>query len=532
MHGWAALALLSAGSMPLCASLQWSNSAVTSRPLAFVAGSPFAPRARVPDAQQRRSTRALGLPSRPQRAQTPSSGIRSATSLLPSVLSTVTATPQLMFQTLFVSLAATAAVAKVLDRDRGTQVEADEMPADMRSLQIRFLVVFWLLRMADWLQGPYFYEVYASKVIGGAPVALDMVSKLFLIGFATTGILGPIVGKLVDSRGRRAGTLAFVILYTIGALSTRSDILAVLVLGRLAGGIGTSLLFSAPESWLVGEHTKGGFNGKWLGQTFGLAYAGDSLVAIAAGQLAGAAAAARGPCGPFEISVAFLAAGGLYALWKWKENVAPVSALSDEGPTIKEAWDVMLNDKKVLLVGAVQSLFEGAMYIFVLQWPPSLIAVVTGGAVPFGTVFSCFMASCLLGSTLFGALMKRGFELEKTTAAMLGAATAAMATATAMGSSLVAVVAAFLVFEVCVGMYFPSIGTLRSRYIPESHRSVIVNIFGIPLNLIVVAVFLSIKQLGVSGALACSTLALAGATLAQGILLMTANNSSKPLPGP
>jgi hypothetical protein len=51
--------------------------------------------------------------------------------------------------------------------------------------------------------------------------------------------------------------------------------------------IGTSLLFSAPESWLVGEHSRQGFNGKWLGQTFGLAYAGDSLVAIAAGQLAG-----------------------------------------------------------------------------------------------------------------------------------------------------------------------------------------------------------------------------------------------------
>lgn len=39
-----------------------------------------------------------------------------------------------------------------------------------------------------------------------------------------------------------------------------------------------------------------------------------------------------------------------------------------------------------MLVGAVQSLFEGAMYIFVLQWPPSLIAVVQGGAVPFGKV--------------------------------------------------------------------------------------------------------------------------------------------------
>ncbi len=37
-------------------------------------------------------------------------------------------------------------------------------------------------------------------------------------------------------------------------------------------GIGTSLLFSAPESWLVGESTKDekGEGGKYLGETFGL----------------------------------------------------------------------------------------------------------------------------------------------------------------------------------------------------------------------------------------------------------------------
>ncbi len=96
----------------------------------------------------------------------------------------------------------------MLDRDKSSGTDEEKMPAEMRSLQMRFLIVFWLLRMADWLQGPYFYEVYASKVIGGVPVSLDMVSKLFLIGFGTTGVLGPLVGKLVDSRGRRAGTLA------------------------------------------------------------------------------------------------------------------------------------------------------------------------------------------------------------------------------------------------------------------------------------------------------------------------------------
>ena len=54
--------------------------------------------------------------------------------------------------------------------------------------------------------------------------------------------------------------------------------------------------------------------------------------------------------------------------------------------------------------------FVGAMYIFVLQWPPALKAAIqasqfgAGAAIPFGTVFSCFMASCLLGSTAFGRL--------------------------------------------------------------------------------------------------------------------------------
>lgn len=61
-------------------------------------------------------------------------------------------------------------------------------------------------------------------------------------------------------------------------------------------------------------------------------------------------------------------------------------------------------------------------------------------------------------------------------------------------------------------MYFPLIGTLRSKYVPDSHRSVIMNLFGIPLNLIVVSVFLSIKKLGIQGALTCSTVSLGLAT--------------------
>lgn len=194
--------------------------------------------------------------------------------------------PSALLNALFAALVASIAVVRVLPSGDKPAGEAAEKPREVRDLQLRFLPVFWLMRMSDWMQGPYFYEVYASKVIGGRPVSLETVSRLFLVGFASTGLFGPWVGRQVDSRGRRLGTIAFALLYSLGALSTRSSLLPVLLLGRLAGGIGTSLLFSAPESWLVGEHLRSGADGRWLGQTFGWAYAGDSIVAILAGQLA------------------------------------------------------------------------------------------------------------------------------------------------------------------------------------------------------------------------------------------------------
>merc|ERR1712185_278404 len=99
---------------------------------------------------------------------------------------------------------------------------------------------------------------------------------------------------------------------------------------------------------------------------------------------------------------------------------------------------------------------------------------------------------------------------------MLAVATLAMTGATTLGvgGTLVPLVAAFFLFEACVGMYFPLIGTLRSKYLPDAYRGVIMNLFAIPLNLIVVGVFLSISKLGLSGALVCSTTALAGAAIA------------------
>jgi MFS transporter, MFS domain-containing protein family, molybdate-anion transporter len=46
----------------------------------------------------------------------------------------------------------------------------------------------------------------------------------------------------------------------------------------------------------------------------------------------------------------------------------------------------------------------------------------------------------------------------------------------------------FSIFESMVGMFWPSVGMLRSKYIPENVRSTIMNYFRIPTNLFVMVV--------------------------------------------
>lgn len=136
-------------------------------------------------------------------------------------------------------------------------VAAKSSPPEWKALRLKFLPLFLLLRLSEWLQGPYFYAVYAAKVLpSGEPIPVTLISYLFLTGFLSTGIFGPALGRWTDATGRKAGTLLLCVFYSLGALSTQASLLPLLFAGRVMSGLGTSLLFSAPESWLASEAEK------------------------------------------------------------------------------------------------------------------------------------------------------------------------------------------------------------------------------------------------------------------------------------
>lgn len=55
-------------------------------------------------------------------------------------------------------------------------------------------------------------------------------------------------------------------------------------------------------------------------------------------------------------------------------------------------------DQKVVLLGAMQSLFERSMYTFVFLWTPALSP--RGEHLPHGMVFACFVVASMAGTPL------------------------------------------------------------------------------------------------------------------------------------
>nr|KAJ0205681.1 hypothetical protein LSAT_V11C500255030 [Lactuca sativa] len=178
------------------------------------------------------------------------------------------------------------------------------------------------------------------------------------------------------------------------------------MVGHILGGIATSLLFLAFESWLVTEHNKRGFEQQWLSITFSKSiFLGNGLVAILAGLFGNLliGSLAMGPVAPFDAASIFLAIGMAIIISSWTENYGDSSESKDLMTQFKGAAIAITSDEKIALLGVIQSLFEGSMYTFVFLQTPALSP--NGEDIPHGFIFATLLLSSMLGSSLASRLL-------------------------------------------------------------------------------------------------------------------------------
>jgi len=242
---------------------------------------------------------------------------------------------------------------------------------------------------------------------------------------------------------------------------------------------------------MVHEHHFHSWSSRSLSQTFSLATLGNGIVAIFSGLIASYFADNYGFVSPFMIALGFLILSFFLVAFSWSENYGDASM--DTLTTFSSGIEDLKRDFSIPLLGSVQSLFEASMYTFVFMWTPAL-SVGSTEELPFGIIFASYMVCIMIGSSLFSLLIVK-HAADFILRGVLAVSCMSLLVPFFVPDRPEIVLSSFLVFEVCCGLYFPSIGVLRSKVIPEHSRSTIMNFFRIPLNFLVVLVLYQIKHL-------------------------------------
>eukprot|EP00249_Psilotum_nudum_P003611 c17074_g1_i1 orf=407-1798(-) len=367
-----------------------------------------------------------------------------------------------------------------------------------------YLLVYSLMMAGDWLQGPYVYYLYSQYGFTKGDIG-----RLFIAGFGSSMVFGTIVGSLGDRYGRKRASVTYCVTYILSCMTKHSPEYMVLMVGRILGGIATSLLFSAFESWLVAEHFKRGFEPQWLSLTFSKAiFLGNGLVAILSGLIGNLLAdtLALGPVSPFDAASCVLALGMAIIIFTWPENYGDPSEGKSLLSQFKVAASTIASDEKIALLGAIQSLFEGSMYTFVFLWTPALSP--NDEDIPHGFIFAIFMLSSMIGSSLAARLMTRSSIRIEGYMQVVFLVSAVSLLMPVLSSFLVEPSGGndgsialsghvqffgFCIFEACVGIFWPSIMKMRSQHIPEESRSTLLNFFRIPVNIFVCIILYNVN---------------------------------------
>jgi predicted MFS family arabinose efflux permease len=84
------------------------------------------------------------------------------------------------------------------------------------SLLRRYLIVYLLATVSDWLQGPYVYALYDAYGYSQHDIAV-----LFVAGFGSSMVFGSFIGGMADWAGRRTFVIVYAVVYALSCLTKR-----------------------------------------------------------------------------------------------------------------------------------------------------------------------------------------------------------------------------------------------------------------------------------------------------------------------
>jgi len=426
------------------------------------------------------------------------------------------------------------------------------------AFRLQYLIVHIAIMLADGMQGTHLYVLYEGY---GYSVA-----SLYCLGFVSGALTSPFIGPIVDRIGRRNSAIIYCLLEMMINLLEQYDVLAGLIISRVVGGITTNLLFSVFEAWLVTEHRKRGFSEDKLEVVMRDSTVTSNMSAILSGYIAHVLATNFGPVGPFEGAVASTFVALVLVTTKWQENYGSNDDNEQKsvGLYMREAFSTITSDSKILRIGVIQGLTDGTLQTFVFLWSPALryfsTKITNGdtsiwgldghGEPAYGLIFGAFMTCGVVGGiaeptvrSFISLLIKNSSEKvpetivkedkdpghheegEKPVGVEFLAAAAYLVSSFLLATPILVdhnshysfsiALAAFLMYEVTIGLYMPCEGVIRTMYMPNDSICSLMTMLRVIINVIVAAGVFSTNFISFTSAFAAGSASMLIAFLLQ-----------------
>ncbi|KAH9988004.1 MFS general substrate transporter [Xylariaceae sp. FL0662B] len=385
---------------------------------------------------------------------------------------------------------------------------------EARKFRRKFLRVYLLVMGSEWLQGPYMYSLFRDeKGLSERTVAI-----LYVTTYISAAASAVFTGYLADKFGRRAACLVFCIIHSLASISVLFNVVEVLIIGRVLGGIGLNLLWTVFESWMVTE-----YNARKLDQSsfplssmFGIMTTSNCTTAILAGVLSHCIVLALGSkSDPFIVGVILDFSAAVLMLHTWNENRGTVDTESLESrcedgdeqnyqPQQGEPT-AMLKDVRIWVLSFASCCFQGTIFLLMFFWPETLQHAhdkehpAEKTAVPYGVTFATFMAAMVLGAMMFNIVTRNPGSGDEALVRIVGITMPTLLLTialllSALGFFIAALAKAeihqfmaFLLLECCNGIYVPSMAYHRGTIVNDSGRARVYGLMNIPLFIFVVA---------------------------------------------
>jgi len=374
-----------------------------------------------------------------------------------------------------------------------------EFLSNKEKLKYDYIIAYILARASMWSKAPYLYTLY-SQYHG---FTVDEIGLLYIIDGFTALVSGPITGGLADKYGRRLFCQLYNLLIIINLSIRLTRVKFLAYMAQILTGIGTGLINTSFESWVVKESEKKFVNaeeerGRFLKKLFKTTTIIDAVMSIVVSAFTAVVYTYFGIEAPFFISI-ILSFGAMVAMQLlWDENVG--SDETDNKNTYMEQKEEKtcealeeLKERNVLSIGLIESFFQACFNIYLFSWTPILTGSTPLGKINVGYTFCIFIFTMILGTNFFEIFILYGnFKFYKSLTFLLFFEAALFLLIYFIENYYVRL-ALLACINGCSGFYCPLNSIIKSKIINDKYRALLMNLFRVPLNIYVIIALFSLK---------------------------------------